>query len=80
MNKVELIKALAELIADKMEIDEEPTNGEVIQALFPYIEVTNYGLVTQVKGLDCDKRALDPYRHFWSDWWNSPYPYQKGGE
>lgn len=78
MNKAELIRALAEMLADKMEIDEEPTNGEVMQALFPYIEVTNYGLVTCVKGLDCNKGALDPYRHFWSDWWNSPY--QKGGE
>lgn len=78
MNKAELIRALAEMLADKMEIDEEPTNGEVIQALFPYIEVTNYGLVTSVKGLDCNKGALDPYRHFWSDWWNSPY--KKGGE
>lgn len=35
MNKAELIKALAELFAEKMELGEEPTNAEVIQVLFP---------------------------------------------
>ena len=49
------------------------TNGEVIKMLFPYIEVSNYGVVVRVKGLDCDKGALDPYRYFWTDWWNAPY-------
>lgn len=39
MNKAELIKALAELFTEKMEIGEEPTNKEVIQALFPQIEL-----------------------------------------
>lgn len=54
------------------------TNGEVIKALFPYIEVSNQGVVVRVKGLDCDKGALDPYRYFWMEWWNAPY--QKGGK
>lgn len=49
------------------------TNGEVMKAMFPYIEVSTYGVVTSVKGLDCNKGALDPYRHFWSEWWNAPY-------
>ena len=52
------------------------TNGEVIKALFPHIEVRNHGVVVQVKGLDCDKGALDPYKYFWKDWWDAPY--QKG--
>lgn len=42
MNKAELIKALAELLAEKMEIGEEPTNGEVIRALFPNINEYNF--------------------------------------
>lgn len=43
MNRAELIKALAELLAEKMEIGEEPTNGEVIQALFPNSKFTKMG-------------------------------------
>ena len=51
----------------------EITNGEVMQTLFPYIEVSTYGLLIRVKGLDCNKGALDPYRYFDLDWWNAPY-------
>lgn len=54
------------------------TNGEVIKALFPYIEIEAWGLMIRVKGLDCNKGALDPYRYFDADWWNAPY--QKGCE
>ena len=43
MNKTELIKALAELFEQKMELGEEPTNGEVIQALFPNSKFTKMG-------------------------------------
>ena len=55
------------------------TNGDVMRALFPHIEAETYGLITSVKGLDCNKGALDPYRQFWSDWWNAPYR-AEGGE
>ena len=55
------------------------TNGDMIKALFPNIEVETYGVVTSVKGLDCNKGALDPYRHFWSDWWNAPYKENEDG-
>ena len=54
-------------------ISNNTTNGDVIKAMFPYIEVENHGLITSIKGLDCDKSALDPYRQFWSEWWNAPY-------
>lgn len=68
MNKAELIKALAELLAEKMEIGEEPTNGEVIQALFPNIDVRLFtdANIVQVKILE-----LDSY------WWNAPYNIEK---
>ena len=49
------------------------TNGEVIKALFPYIEAETYEYTTSVKWLDCDKDASDPYSYFWSEWWNAPY-------
>lgn len=49
------------------------TNGEVIQALFPYIKVETYERTTSVKWLDCDKGAVDPYSYFWSKWWNASY-------
>lgn len=68
MNKAELIKALAELLAEKMELGEEPTNGEVLQALFPnetMIEQT--GMCTYYRNM-----------RFNTEWWNAPY--QKGGE
>lgn len=57
----------------------EITNGEVMQTLFPYIEVSTYGLLMRVKGLDCNKGALDPYRYFDSDWWNAPYRVEREG-
>ena len=79
MNKAELIKALAELLAEKMELGEEPTNGEVIQAVFPNAEIK------EIKG-SFDKNKLLGYRiwlggrsqDFTLDFWNAPY--QKGGE
>ena len=52
---------------------ENMTNGDVMKAIFPDIEVRKFGVVTEVKGLDCSKEALLPYRHFWTDWWNAPY-------
>ena len=66
-------EAVTHVIKNGTPIPDNPTNGDVIKAMFPYIESETYGLITSVKGLDCDKRALDPYRHFWSDWWNAPY-------
>ena len=61
MNKAELIKALAELLADKMEIGEEPTNGEVIQTLFPNAVIRN------------DDSMLVKEVLFTNEMWNSPY-------
>lgn len=65
MNKAELIKALAELLADKMEMGEEPTNGEVIQAV-----------ISELKPIVLSNETCAIY--FDWDWWNAPY--QKGGE
>ena len=72
MNKAELIKALAELIAEKLEIGEEPTNGEVIQTLFPIERIYKEEYVEVVfKG---QYHTTD----FTFDWWNAPY--KKGDE
>jgi len=71
MNRAELVKAIAELIVDKIEIGEEPTNGEVMQTLFPKCTVR----------IDSDGwfiTTIDGYTEFTSDWWNAPY--QKGGD
>lgn len=68
MNKAELIKALAEMLAEKMQLGEEPTNGEVIQTLFPNISVYEHG----------STHSVNNEYNFNSTWWNAPY--QKGGE
>ena len=60
MNKAELIKALAELLADKMEMGEEPTNGEVIQAV-----------ISELKPIVLSNETGAIY--FDWDWWNAPY-------
>lgn len=72
MNKAELIKALAELLAEKMEIGEEPTNGDIMMAMFPnatveYLEYSNYIHIADGIGFKINR-----------SWWNAPY--QKGGE
>ena len=77
MNKAELIKALAELLAEKMEIGEEPTNGEVMQALFPKLELGE--LVYNRRRYFLMGDAIDTFDFKTTDkWWNAPY--QKGGE
>ena len=67
MNKAELIKALAELLTEKMEIGEEPTNGEVVKAVFPTAEIIEitYNRIHVVFG-----RFLVRFRR---EWWNAPY-------
>ena len=49
------------------------TNGEVIQALFPYVktEDTSFNMLI---GTDLDKGYVPLQR----EWWNAPY--QKGGK
>ena len=72
MNRAELIKALAELLAEKMEIGEEPTNGEVIQALFPNSKFTK-------KGYGNIEFAINGFVFELTDRWLNA-PYQKDGE
>ncbi len=77
MNKAELIKALTELFAEKMELGEEPTNGEVMQALFPKLELGE--LVYNRRRYFLMGEAIDTFDFKTTDkWWNAPY--QKGGE
>lgn len=77
MNKAELIKALAELLAEKMEIGEEPTNGEMIQALFPKIELGE--IVYNTRRYFLMGEAIDTFDFNTTDkWWNAPY--KKDGE
>lgn len=71
MNKAELIKALAELLTEKMEMSEEPTNGEVIQALFPEVKVEIDGFLVRCVFIEHEFTTT-------FEWWNAPY--QKGGE
>lgn len=66
--------------ADVIEISKGATNGDVMKAIFPNIEVneikTNTGGYIEVKYLDttdaCDATA------FRKPWWNAPY--KKEGE
>jgi len=49
------------------------TNGEVLQALFPYVKTEDTSFNTLI-GTNLDKSYVPLSR----EWWNSPY--QKGGE
>lgn len=66
-------KAVEELKENNIWIPDGMTNGEVIQALFPYVkkyESTEYHNILFAPSchLECCNE----------DWWNAPY--QKGGE
>ena len=72
MNKAELVKALAELLAEKMQLGEEPTNGEVIQALFPNSKFTKMGYGNI-------EFAVDGFVFELTDrWLNAPYKAERG--
>lgn len=58
---------------DFVEIPEGMTNGEVIQALFPYVKTEDTSFSTMI-GTNLD----ESYIPFQMEWWNAPY--QKGGE
>ena len=45
-----------------------PTNGDVIQALYPY--ATNYGINDGLVHICLDNRTITT---FTLSWWNSPY-------
>lgn len=66
-------KAVEELKQNNIWIPEGMTNGEVIQALFPYIKTEDSSVSTLI-GTNLDKGYV-PIR---KEWWNAPY--QKGGE
>ena len=75
MNKAELVKALAELLANKMEMGEEPTNGEVIQALFPNAYYNGGKLFMHIINVNNIGEITIPWQ-----WWNAPYKAEKGSE
>ena len=54
-------------------IPKNATNGDMMAAMFPQIEVETHEGITSVKGLSCDKGTLDPYVHFWGEWWNARF-------
>lgn len=58
---------------DFVEIHEGMTNGEVVQALFPYVKTEDTSCNTMI-GTNLDKS----YAPLLREWWNAPY--QKGGE
>lgn len=63
----DLSRMLDELIAENKCFD-GMTNGEVIQALFPYIKTEDTSFDTLI-GTNLDKG----YVVFQRDWWNAPY-------
>lgn len=68
----DLSRMLDELMAEDKCFD-GMTNGEVIQALFPYVKAEDTSFDTLI-GTNLDKGYVTLLR----DWWNAPY--QKGGE
>lgn len=74
MNRAELIKAIAEEIAEEMlehiEKLEPLTNGEVLKALFPNMKVHEYTEKVVLNGLG-DEFQIQSMA--WKNWWNAPY-------
>ena len=65
MNKEVLIRHIAELLAEKMILGENPTNGDVIISMYPNLRYTIHGnrIVT----------TIGVASSFDLDWWNAPY-------
>ena len=72
MNKEELIRKIAELLTEKMIIGENPTNGDVIKAMFPNEEF-NFG--KSIKDKNVVYKGI--YAFCKLDWWNAPYEVDK---
>ena len=66
-------KAVEEIKQNGILVPNGMTNGEVIQALFPYVKTEDTSFNTLI-GTNLDKS----YVPFLREWWNAPY--QKGGE
>ncbi len=65
-------------------IPENPTNGDIIKALFPYIEPKFYTNLSGMHTVDIklnDKVYGDVYNThtFSADWWNAPYKAESEG-
>ena len=70
-------KAVEELKENNIWIPEGMTNGEVIQALFPKLELRE--IVYNTRRYFLMGEAIDTFDFKTTDkWWNAPY--QKGGE
>lgn len=71
MNKKEVVLAIGELFFEKLQLGEHPTNGEVIQALFPSCKTRH------------ENTPMDNFMEFTLDgivgyaieksWWNAQY-------
>lgn len=64
-------------------IPDNPTNGDMVKALFPYIEPEFYKNLSDMHTVDIkidDKVYGDTYNThtFSTEWWNAPY--KKGAE
>ena len=68
-------KAVEEIKQNGILVPDGMTNGEVIQALFPYVKIEDTSFRTVI-GTNLDKGVV-PVRR---DWWNAPYKAEKGGE
>jgi len=69
----ECIKVLSSNSENPNKCFDGMTNGEVLQALFPYVKTEDTSFNTLI-GTNLDKSYVPLSR----EWWNSPY--QKGGE
>ena len=71
MNKAELIKKIAELLTEKMIIGENPTNGDVIKAVFPHCPFRERIAYDKSDHVIFDLNGF--YMRVSDDCWNAPY-------
>lgn len=69
-NYLELKEKYAKLKENAIIIPENPTNGDMLKALFPNLKVGIFRNEVDVEG-------LDTYSVFTRNWWDKPY--KKGG-
>lgn len=68
---------LAGAICDGVVIPDNPTNGDMIKAMFPLIEVKREISSTSDNMVVRDDSFLGAINRFHTDWWNAQY---KGGQ
>ena len=70
-------RKLRDAIKNGIALPDNATNGDVIKALFPLIEVKREISSTSDNMVVRDASFLGAINRFHTDWWNAPY---KGGQ